>query len=262
MAMRRAGASAPAQRRPGELDLKRLPRAELERMAAAGREVAACEAVLAKTGDTVVAELLRGQPFFEWDHYPAGEVYDDETRSLYYYHAHPPEERDTDEHGHFHTFLKAADMPAEIRPLPAPSSSAVEAERGALAHLVAIAMDAQSRPCRLFTTNRWVTGESWYRAKDAIALAERFSITHARPSWPANRWITAMLVLFRPQIAWLLAERDRTLAAWAKAHPKGDAAEDRRLEILSSLPVSAAEQRRAIDAALAETARPRAPARH
>jgi hypothetical protein len=257
MAVKRPGASASAQRPPGDLDLRRLPRPELERMAAAGREAAECEAVLAKTGDTVVGELLRGQPFFEWDHYPAGEVYDAETRSLYYYHAHPPDERDPDEHGHFHTFLRAADMPAEIRPLPAPSSSGGEAEREGLAHLVAIAMDAQSRPSRLFTTNRWVTGESWYRAKDAIALAERFHIGHARPSWPANRWISAMLLLFRPQIAWLLAERDRVLAGWARAHPKADAAEDRRLEVLSSLPVSIEEQRRAIDAALAETARPR-----
>ena len=70
-----------------------------------------------------------------------------------------------------------------------------------------------------------------------------------------------MLVLFRPQIGWLLAERDRALAAWAKAHPGADAAEDRRLEILSALPVAVKEQRRAVDAALAETARARAPSR-
>jgi hypothetical protein len=260
MAVRRGGVAAPAQRRPVELDLRRLARAELERMAAAGREIAECEAVLAKTGDTVVGELLRGQGFFEWDHYPQGEVYDPETNGLYYYHAHPPEARDPDEHGHFHTFLNAGDMPAEIRPLPAPSTSRVEPERGGLAHLVAIAMDGRSRPYRLFTTNRWVTGERWYRAKDVLALAERFRISHARPSWPANRWISAMLVLFRPQIGWLVAERDRVLAAWAKAHPGADAAEDRRLEILSVLPVAVAEQRRAVDAALAESARARHPA--
>jgi hypothetical protein len=261
MALRRGGASASAQRRPGDIDLRRLPRAELERMAAAGREIAECEAVLAKTGDTVVGELLRGQPFFEWDHYPAGEVYDAETHALYYYHSHPQDERDPGEHGHFHTFLKAAELPGEIRPLPAPSASPSKPERDGFAHLVAIAMDAQSRPYRLFATNRWVTGESWYRAKDVIALADRFRIGHARPSWPANRWITAMLLLFRPQVAWLLAERDRVLGAWSKAHRGAEAAEDRRLEILSSLSVSVAEQRRAIDAALAETARPRAPAR-
>jgi hypothetical protein len=118
-------------------------------------------------------------------------------------------------------------------------------------------MDGRSRPYRLFTTNRWVTGERWYRAKDVMALADRFRISHARPSWPANRWISAMLVLFRPQIGWLLAERDRVLAAWARAHAGADAAEDRRIEILSALPVAVDEQRRAVDAALAETARGR-----
>jgi hypothetical protein len=260
MAIRRAGAAAPAQRRPVELDLRRLTRSELDRMAAAGREVAHCEAVLAKTADTVVGELLRGQPFFEWDHYPAGEVYDAETCSLYYYHAHPPDEREAEEHGHFHTFLKPSDLPAEIRPLPVPSSPAPSGQGGALAHLVAIAMDGQSRPLRLFTTNRWVTGESWHRARDVLALADRFAVGHARPSWPANRWITAMLVLFRPQIAWLLTERDRVLAAWAKAHPRAAATEDRNLEILSTLAISVADQRRAVEAALAETGRAR-PAR-
>jgi hypothetical protein len=260
MAVRRAGATASPQGRPAELDLRRLGRAELERMAAAGREVAACEAVLAKTGDTVVGEVLRGQPFFEWDHYPAGEVFDAETASLYYYHAHPAEERDPDEHGHFHAFLKPSDLSPDIRPLPVAGTAAGAGGQGALAHLVAIAMDADGRPYRLFTTNRWVTGESWHRAKDVIAMAERFAIGHARPSWPANRWITAMLLLFRPQIAWLLCERDRVLAQWAKAHRGRAATEERSLEILSSLPISVAGQAHAIEAALAETTRGR-PAR-
>jgi hypothetical protein len=257
VAVRRAGAPAAPEAAPADLELRRLPRAELERMAAAGREVATCEAVLAKTGDTVVGELLRGQPFFEWDHYPAGEVFDPETSALYYYHAHPPEQRDPREHGHFHTFLKPSDLPAEIRPLPVPAAPPGSGEHGKLAHLVAIAMDGEGRPFRLFTTNRWVTGESWHRGADVMRLAERFAIGHARPSWPANRWVTAMLVLFRPQIGWLLAERDRVLAAWAKAHRAREATEDRRLEILSSVPIAVADQRRAVDAALAEAARPR-----
>lgn len=261
MAVRSAKVTVPAPRRTGEVDLRRLPRAELERMAAAAGEVGACEAVLAKTGDTVVGEILRGQPFFEWDHYPAGEVFDPETCSLYYYHAHPPEGRDPDEHGHFHAFVKAADLPQPVRPLPVPVGAGGQAEPGGLAHLIAIAMDAQSRPLRLFTTNRWVTGESWYRAKDTIALLDRFAIGHARPSWPANRWVGAMVALFRPQIAALLEERDRVLAAWTTAHPGTDASEDRRLEILSSAPVRVVDQRRAIDAALAETARAGPPPR-
>ena len=259
MAIRR-GAAAP-QRRPVDVDLRRLSRAALERMAAAGRDVAECEGVLGKTGDTVVGELLRGQPFFEWDHYPAGEVYDPETGSLFYYHAHPPEERDPDEHGHFHAFVKSADLPVELRPLPVAAAACDAGAHSGLAHLVAIAMDAQSRPLRLFATNRWVTGESWHRAKDVALLLDRFAIGHARPSWPANRWITAMLRLFRPQIAWLLEERDRKIAGFAKTHPDAQATEDRRIGIAASLSISVAEQRRAVDAALADGARPEPRAR-
>ena len=254
MAVRRAAASP--QRRPGDVELRRLSSRTLERMAAAGREVEECTAVLAKTGDTVVGEILRGQPFFEWDHYPAGEVYDGETGSLFYYHAHPPDERGPQEHGHFHTFLKPADLPAEIRPLPAPGKARAEAQAAGLAHLIAISMDGQSRPCRLFATNRWVTGESWHRAKDVVALIDQFSIGHARPSWPANRWVTAMLRLFRPQIAWLLEERDRRIAAFARSHPGTDATEVRGLEIVASLSISVEDQRRAVEAALAEALRP------
>ena len=33
-------------------------------------------------------------------------------------------------------------------------------------------------------------------------------IDHARPSWPANRWITALMRMFRPQIVELLHARD------------------------------------------------------
>jgi len=255
MVVRRAAAGEPQAGRSAALDLRRLPRRELERMARGGREVAECETVLAKTGDTVVGELLRNQPFFEWDHYPAGEVFDPETQALYYYHTHPSEQRDPDEHGHFHTFIKAVDLPEDIRPLPLPIEDAQYEDSG-LAHLVAIAVDSESRAYRLFTTNRWVTGEGRYRAKDVIGLLDCFRIGHARPSWPANRWITAMLALFRPQIAVLLEERDRTLTDWAKAHPQSPVAEDRRLEIVTSLRISVTEQCRAVEAALAERARP------
>ncbi len=63
----------------------------LEAMAGAGQEVIEAHRVLAKTGDNLVGELLRGhENFFEWDHYPPGDVYDGESHGQYYYHAHPP----------------------------------------------------------------------------------------------------------------------------------------------------------------------------
>ena len=87
-------------------------------MQEAGRTVVNCHRILGKTSDNIVGELLRDyNDFFEWDHYPEGDVYDFETHGQYYYHAHPKEER-PGEHGHFHTFLRPDGMPPGIRPAP------------------------------------------------------------------------------------------------------------------------------------------------
>ena len=234
-------------------DLAHLPRPALESMAEAGREILECRRALAKTGDNIVAELLRAEPeFFEWDHYPVGDVYDGETHSQYYYHAHPPDARDPDEHGHFHTFLRPKGMPADMHPLPVPGWSPPTDENGALCHLVAISMDRRGDPYRLFTVNRWVTGETWYRGADVVRMLDLFAIDQARPSWPVNRWITAMVCLFKPQIASLVTARDRRIAAWRRSHPEGDVFEDRRLEIAAAERISVEAQIAAVEAALAE----------
>src|SRR3546814_9599922 len=92
-------------------------------------------------------------------------------------------------------------MPPGVRPAPLPGFAAPADPNDALSHLVAIAMNSGGLPFRLFTVNRWVTGEVWYRADDVIRLLDVFKIDHAQPSWPVNRWISAMVVLFKPQIA-------------------------------------------------------------
>lgn len=222
----------PQGRQPSAYE--RLPRSELEALADAAREVRACQRVLAKTGDTLVGELLRGHgTVYEWRHYPPGDVYDAEYHAQYYYHCHPEGERPSDEHGHFHTFLRAFGMPAGVAPLPLPDFRRPAAENDVLSHLIGIAMDHMGRPIRLFTVNRWVTGEVWFPAADVVRMLDCFVIDHARPSWPVNRWITAMMRLFRADIAALLHERDAALAAWAESHPGTYAYEDRGLEILS-----------------------------
>jgi len=93
-------------------------------------------------------------------------------------------------------------------------------------------------PERLFTTNRWVTGETWYRASDVIAMLDCFALDLDYPSRALNEWLTAVLVLFRPQIEQLLFARDRAVEDWQRRHPEADVFEDRRLEITSSMPVS------------------------
>jgi hypothetical protein len=242
---------------PEMLNLSRLPRREIEAMARAGRIVVDCARRLARQDDNVVAPLLSGQgPFYQWNHYPAGDVYDSETHAQYYYHTHPTAETTrtrAGEHGHFHTFLRCQGMPAGL-------ASGDDGE--ALSHLIAIAVDAGGVPLRLFTTNRWVTGETWYAASDVAAMLPYFAVRRNWPSTLTNRWITALMRLFRPDILTLLRRRDRAFAAWSERHRLSTEAvfEDRRLETLSETMISVPARMAALDAALGKpaTSSPRA----
>lgn len=234
--------------KPAEVLSTGLSLARLENMRAAGAEVLECRRVLEKGGLNVVGEVLRGQgDFFEFDHYPADDVFDMETQSQYYYHAHRGA---AGEHGHFHTFLRAPGMPAGLAPVPYAGAEPWPAGDDALSHLVAISMDAYGEPIALFTANRWVTGDAWYAASDVVRMLDSFVIDHANPSWPVNRWISAMLRLFRPQIEALLFERDAAIARWTLAHPGQDVFEDRALEITSQIAIAVDQQIAAVAAAM------------
>lgn len=222
---------------PPRTSLETLGAGELAAMAEAGREVLECYRVLRKTGDTIQGELLRDVATVEdWRHYPEGDVYDRDSASQYYFHAHPRAER-PDEAGHFHTFLRAPGMPSGA--LPVARGPAATADP--LSHLVAIAIDHDGYPVSLFTVNRWVTGDAWYRAEDVCRMVERFEIDQARPSWVLNRWITAMLRLYRPLVMDLVRERDLVVAERART-VDGDVFEDRGLETPSAAQISLAKQ--------------------
>lgn len=232
------------------VDFRTIRTRRLHDMAAAGAEVVECHRVLAKTGGNIVGELLRGvETFYEWDHYPAGDVYDSATHAQFYYHAHPQPLRGR-EHGHFHTFMRPRGMPDGIRPAPVADLALPEEDNGALSHLVGISMDDYGVPIRLFTTNRWVTGEVWYAGNDVRAMLDGFLIDHAQPSWPVNRWIGGMVRLFRPQIDSLIEARDAAVAAWGAAHPGRNVFEDRALEVTSSVDIDLDDQIARIAAAL------------
>lgn len=99
-------------------------------------------------------------------------------------------------------------------------------------------MDAWGFPTGIFCTNRWVTDETWYLAEQVIAMLDRFAIDHAFPNWCVNRWLSAMLRLYRPHIEALIHQRDTALAEWQMLHPGIDIFEDRTLEITGYLPIS------------------------
>ncbi|CAN5781166.1 hypothetical protein BH23PSE1_BH23PSE1_17120 [soil metagenome] len=86
-----------------------------------------------------------------------------------------------------------------------------------------------------------------------IAMLDRFVIDHANPSWPTNRWITAMLRLFRPTIEALLHQRDAAIAAWAARHPDRAVFEDRTLETISEARISVDDQIAAVREALSRS---------
>lgn len=230
------------------INLDKCTTAQLETMLEAGRDVFECQGALARTGDNIVGELLpKEETFYEFAHCPPGDVFDNETHSQFYYHAHRQ-----GEHGHFHIFIREQGMPEHCRPAKQSEAGYMKEREDKLSHLVAISMDKRGEPIGLFTTNRWVTAENWYAAKDVCAMADRFSIEHAKPSWPVNRWITAMIRLFRPQIEEILQERDAVVAKWQATHPDEDVFEDRNLDLPSAVEISTIDQILALETALTE----------
>ena len=228
----------------------RVSRAEIEQMMAAAAVIRGCRSELAARNTDLVSEVAAGRPTIcDWRHYPDGEVYDPKSHAQYFFHAHARNSRQAPERGHFHTFLRADGMPSGVAPLLLPELAVADApalppqaaplkrgERDEVSHLIAIAVNTRGEPIRLFTTNRWVTGETWYRAADVVQMLDRFVVAEPEPSMVLNRWIGAMIKLFRPQIAGLLRERDETVMAWRRRR-RTQVFEDSRLEVTSSLEI-------------------------
>jgi len=226
-------------RTPASRSTPAFSRETLLRMANAGVKAVACIGNLHTRRSNLVIDVLRGSgDFTEWDHYPPDDVRDPKSGAQYYFHAHPPDERDDPDYGHFHLLMRSKGMPSGIRAGEMSDFVSPASDNDALSHLIAISMTPAGLPERLFTTNRWVTGEVWHRAADLISMLNRFVIDLDHPSRLLNDWLTAMVVLFRPQIEELLIERDRVILQWQADHADTDVFEDRRLEIASSTRIS------------------------
>lgn len=228
--------------------LKRLPRAELSAMYEAAVEATDCIRAMAYNSTNPVTQVLAGAGIVEeWTHFPQGDAFDPQTNSQYYYHAHAAHERVATEHGHFHTFVRPKRLFPELGPAALPDRTRPEDEANWIAHLVGISTDASGRVIRLFTTNRWVTGEVWYDGEDVIRMLDRFEIAVDQPSHDLNRWVTAMVQMFRPQIVDLIRARDLKVAQYQAAHPERAVFEDRALQVTSEMPVDFLAQIRAIE---------------
>ena len=182
----------------------------------AAQEAAYCERLLAKSGENVLRETLRDAPVTAWEHYPAGDVFDPESGGQWYYHCHLPP-ADAVEHGHFHCF---------VRP---------DGAKGPVHHLIAVGVDAYGKLHRLFTVNQWVVGDNWLDAEPSIALLPRFDMQLAKPSYLVNRWLTAILTQYQPEIEQLIRKRDVAIAAHAIGGDLEAARQNRDYEVMSSL---------------------------
>jgi hypothetical protein len=141
-------------------------------------------------------------------------------------------------------------MPEDCEPARLPASVKRPLGDDAISHIIAISMDKSGYPIRLFTANRWLVDDSWYKPGDVAKMIDLFDIDHAWPCWATNRWVGAMLRLFRPQIEWLVAERDEVVRVWQACHPDGVAYEDRDLDIATIHQISVEDQIQRVRAAL------------
>ena len=227
-----------------------------ERHADAAATIRECRRALAASGRTIVTALTGGRDIADWERFPEGEVYDPSSHAQYFYHCHGTPSAGVDapaEHGHFHLFLRADGVPRGVAPLVLPElgvagapvqPQAAPAKRGGrdeVCHLIGVALDRRGEPIRLFTTNRWVTGETWYRAEDMLAMLDRFQVDAGGGSVLVNHWLGAVMRLFRPDIAGLLRERDAVITGWRRRR-RGNVFEDTRLEIPSSVEIDLDER--------------------
>ena len=244
--------------------------------AAAAAAIRRCRAELVARGGSIVREATGGAAIIaDWQHYPQDDAYDPSTHLQYFFHRHaasagprPPWPREC---GHFHLFLRGEGVPAGISPLvfadsavaaeapPAPQSAPLSRGRRAeVCHLVAVAVDGAGEPIGLFTTNRWVTGETWYRAADVIRLVEQMRFDLMRPAMLLDRWIAALVRLFATDIAGLIERRDRAILDWRWRRPRRNALEDPQLEITSHAAIDLDARLAAAEAAAMAAALPAA----
>jgi hypothetical protein len=186
----------------------------------AAQEAVSIPLQYARAGSSLVHAAMAGATRCELlAHYPRHDVVDPQHRTRYYYHAHGSRRQPSTEHGHFHVFSHGAGA-------------------GDYVHLVGISLDAVGQPVRLFTTNRWVTGEVWRDAAEIQALLEPFHVHTQGRMAPVSRWITAMVRLYRPQIGQLLRRRDACMARRSAQGGMEALWEDRRLDVVSQCRIS------------------------
>lgn len=176
-----------------------------------------------------------------WKHYPPKDARDKHCKSRWYYHVHAPGSRDKDEHGHFHLFLHRSQLPKGLEPKVWPPQR--EETKAHVTHIVGLSIDTQGIPRAWFTVNRFVTNEFLFPADVMIEHLQDFNVDHTAEDDLVNRFVTAMVALYRDEIADLLRERDAKHAELIKEHGEEAAYEKASgIEVLSQIPIDLDEK--------------------
>ncbi len=204
---------------------------------AARRSVSAFADATAASG-SLLQSWIAGREVLEFEHYPPDDLVDTRSGSQFYYHSHRDGEL---EHGHLHLFWHAT-ASGRRRYL---RSGRRRWTRTAPSHLFAISLDARGLPVALFTVNRWVTDGHWFDAATTMSHVERFAMGELEGHEHSCRWLSGFVQLYRPLMEDLLVKRDRRLARRANL---AQALDDRKLELLSLIPIDWAADLDALEA--------------
>lgn len=188
---------------------------------------------MAQAGVPLMLRVLPDADLRFWDHYPDNDARDRHTRSRWYYHVHAPGDRDPDEHGHFHLFLHRTqlDDPAAFTRAPDLGEDAP----AHVTHIAGLAVNHAGIPVSWFATNRWVTDEFLYPAPVMAAHLGRYNVDDTAEDPLVNRLLTAMVALYRDDLAELLASRDAALAEVVAA--EGPSASEAGHAVLARIPI-------------------------
>ncbi len=171
-----------------------------------------------------------------WKHYPEKDARDKNCKSRWYYHVHAPGSRDEDEHGHFHLFLHRTQLPEGLEPKVWPPQG--EDARAHVTHLIGLSINTLGIPRAWFTVNRFVTNEFLFPAETMIEHLPDFCVDNTKEDDCVNRFVTAMVALYRDEIAELLRERDAKQAELVAEHGEEAAYEKASgVEVLSQIPI-------------------------
>ncbi|MGB3472533.1 MAG: hypothetical protein WBA51_17095 [Erythrobacter sp.] len=170
-----------------------------------------------------------------WTHYPKGDARSASCKARWYYHVHAAGDRDADEHGHFHLFLHRDQLPEGLEPKVWPPQG--EEAKAHVTHLIGLSIDTLGIPRSWFATNRFVTNEFLYPADVMIDHMPAFNVDDTRQDDLVNRFVTAMVALYREEIAELLHQRDARQAELVAEHGEAGYEKASGEDVLAQIPI-------------------------